>query len=49
MDMSYQLYVPGRFIPAEIAAGNHWIGGEVGPRAGLNSLASAGNRIPVTW
>jgi hypothetical protein len=27
---------PGRFIPGERAPGTHWIGGWVGPRAGLD-------------
>jgi hypothetical protein len=27
---------PGRFTPGEKAAGTHWIGGWVGPRAGLD-------------
>jgi hypothetical protein len=29
---------PGRFTPGERAPGYHWIGGWVGPRAGLNDL-----------
>jgi hypothetical protein len=29
---------PGRFTPGEIAAGSHWIGGWVGPRAGLDAV-----------
>jgi hypothetical protein len=27
---------PGRFAPRERASGTHWIGGWVGPRAGLD-------------
>jgi hypothetical protein len=44
---------PGRFIPGEIATGTHWMGGWVGPRAGLDavekrkSFARAGNRTPT--
>jgi hypothetical protein len=29
---------PGRFTPGEGALGNHWIGGWVDPRAGLDAL-----------
>jgi hypothetical protein len=29
---------PGRFIPGETAAGTHWIGGLVEPRAGLDDV-----------
>jgi hypothetical protein len=29
---------PGSFTPGEINPGTHWIGGWVGPRAGLNTL-----------
>jgi hypothetical protein len=29
---------PGRFTPGERAAGAHWIGGWVGPRAGLDDM-----------
>jgi hypothetical protein len=28
----------GRFTPGERAAGTHWIGGWVGPRAGLDDM-----------
>jgi hypothetical protein len=34
---------PGRFTPRERTPGNHWIGGWVGPRAGLDAVV---NRIP---
>jgi hypothetical protein len=27
-----------RFTPEEIASGTHWIGGRVGPRAGLDNV-----------
>jgi hypothetical protein len=29
---------PGRFTPRERAPGTHWIGGYVGPRAGLDDM-----------
>jgi len=29
---------PGRFTPREIALGTHWIGGWVGPKAGLDAV-----------
>jgi len=44
---------PGRFTAGEIASGTHWIGGLVGPRAGLDAVAwrrlpdHDGNRNPV--
>jgi hypothetical protein len=36
MDVSGQLHALGRFTPRERAPGTHWIGGWVGPRAGLD-------------
>jgi hypothetical protein len=42
----------GRFTPGERAPGTHWIGGWVGPRAGLDDmekkkiLVPTGTRIP---
>jgi hypothetical protein len=30
--------LPGRFTPGERAPGTHWIGGWMGPRAGLDDL-----------
>jgi hypothetical protein len=30
--------LPGRFTPTEKASGTHWIGGWVGPRAGLDAV-----------
>jgi hypothetical protein len=30
--------LPGRFTPGERAPGTNWIGGWVGPRAGLNDM-----------
>jgi hypothetical protein len=44
---------PGRFTSGESAHSTNWIGGWVGPRAGLDNvekrklLAPAGNRTPV--
>jgi hypothetical protein len=35
---------PGRFTPREIALGNHWIGGWVGPRAILDAVVK--RKIP---
>jgi hypothetical protein len=35
---------PGRFTSREIAAGIHWIGGWVGPRAGLDAVVN--RKIP---
>jgi hypothetical protein len=35
---------PGRFTPRERAAGTHWIGGWVGPRAGLDAVVE--RKIP---
>jgi hypothetical protein len=32
---------PGRFTSGEIAPGTHWIGGWVGPRAGLDTVDPA--------
>jgi hypothetical protein len=32
----------GRFTPREIAPGTHWIGGWVGPRAGLDTVVKRG-------
>jgi hypothetical protein len=29
---------PGRFTPGERAPGTHWVGGWVGPRAGLDDV-----------
>jgi hypothetical protein len=37
---------PGRFIPKERASGTHWIGGWVGPRAGLDAVVK--RKIPTT-
>jgi hypothetical protein len=35
---------PGRFTPREEAPGSHWIGGWVGPRAGLDAVVK--RKIP---
>jgi hypothetical protein len=39
--------LPGRFIPGERAPGTHWIGGWVGPRAGLD--AAEKRKIPLPY
>jgi hypothetical protein len=39
MEVSSQLHAPGRFNPEEITRGTHWIGGWVGPRAGLDTVS----------
>jgi hypothetical protein len=43
---------PCRFNSRERAPGTHWIGGSVGPRAGLDAvdkknLVPVGNRLPI--
>jgi hypothetical protein len=44
---------PGRFRPTERAPDTHWIGGWVGPRAGLDTVsrerfpAPSGNLTPI--
>jgi hypothetical protein len=39
---------PNRFTPGERSAGSHWIGGRVGPSAGLDAVAK--KIIPTpTW
>jgi hypothetical protein len=35
---------PGRFFPRERTPGTHWIGGYVGPRAGLDTVVT--RKIP---
>jgi hypothetical protein len=35
---------PGRFTPSEIDPGTHWIGGWMGPRAGLDAVVK--RKIP---
>jgi hypothetical protein len=35
-------FSPGRFTPEEIATGNHWTGGWVARRAGLDSMENRG-------
>jgi hypothetical protein len=42
-------FTPGRFAPGEKARSNHWIGGWMGPRVGLDAVekeksCTAGNR-----
>jgi hypothetical protein len=36
LEMSGQLHAPATLRPRERAPGTHWIGGWVGPRAGLD-------------
>jgi hypothetical protein len=38
MEVSGQLHTLGAFTPGERASGIHWIGGWVGPRAGLDDV-----------
>jgi hypothetical protein len=38
MEVSGKLHTPVRFTPKERALGSHWIGGCVGPRAGLDAV-----------
>jgi len=46
MEVSGQLHAPAALPPKERAPGTHWIGGWVGPRAGLDAVAKSRN--PVT-
>jgi len=47
-------FTSGRLTPSERTPGTHWIGGWVGPRAGLDTVskrnisASAANRTPMS-
>jgi hypothetical protein len=53
MDVNRQLQAPDRYTPGESDTGTHWIGGRVGPRAGLDAVekrkshALAGNLTPA--
>jgi hypothetical protein len=53
MGVSGQRHAPAALYSGEGAAGTHWTGGWVGPRAGLDakarrkSSASVGDRTPV--
>jgi hypothetical protein len=38
MKVSDQLHASAALPPGEIAAGTHWIGGWVGPTAGLDAM-----------
>jgi hypothetical protein len=38
----------GRFTPRERAPGTHWIGGWVGPRAGLDAVAKTESITSLT-
>jgi len=44
MDMSDQLHAPIVLPPEEIAPDTHWIGGWVGPRAGLDTALAKGEK-----
>jgi hypothetical protein len=44
MGVSGQLHAPAALPPSERAAGTHWIGGWVGPRAVLDAVAK--RKIP---
>jgi hypothetical protein len=48
MELSDQLHALAALPLGEDSPHTHWIWGWVGTRAGLDSLASAGNRIPVS-
>jgi hypothetical protein len=39
MEVSGQLHAPAALPPLRIATGTPWIGGWVGPRAGLDAMA----------
>jgi hypothetical protein len=41
MEVSNQLHDPGGFTPRERAPGTQWIGGWVGPRAGLDTVVKS--------
>jgi hypothetical protein len=46
--------IPGRFTPAEIGPGTHWIEGWVDPRSGLDAAVNrkschAGNRTRIWY
>jgi hypothetical protein len=38
MEVSGQLHALATLLPVEIAPGNHWMGGWVGPRPGLDAM-----------
>jgi hypothetical protein len=38
MEVSCQLHVPAALLPGKEPPGTHWIGGRVGPRAGLDMV-----------
>jgi hypothetical protein len=47
MEMSGQLHVPGRFAYRRRTSDTQWIGGWVGPRAGLEAVAKTKIRTLV--
>jgi hypothetical protein len=38
MEMSGQLYAPAALLPGKEPPGTQWIGGWVGPRAGIDAI-----------
>jgi hypothetical protein len=48
MEVSGPTSRPGRFIPRKSALGTHWIGGWVGPRAGLDAVVKRKNSQPLS-
>jgi hypothetical protein len=50
MEMTGQLHAPAAFNTGERAPDTHWLGGWVGPRAGLDMVSkrkTVGNRTPA--
>jgi len=47
MEVEWSATRPGRFIPWERVHGTHWIGGWVGPRAGLDLAAKKEKSLPL--
>jgi hypothetical protein len=44
MEVSGQLHTPAALLPGKEPPGTHWIGGWVGPRAGLDAMVK--RKIP---
>jgi hypothetical protein len=47
MQVEWSVSRPGRFTTGEIAPGTQWIGGWVGPRAGLDVMEKRKNVSPL--
>jgi hypothetical protein len=47
MDVSGQLHAPAALHPGERVPGIHWIGGWVGPRAGLDAVTKREKFLPL--